>query len=189
MDPFDPFDLSPISNSNIKSVATPQQYGPGNPEPGGDGTEGHDTKEIMQTLKNCRKVLNLRSKRGERMEVDYNLFERGDLVYDMRVEEHGVVIGEKPDLRFLVDQVSHISTHRNELGSSKTYIVLTISNRKDEESGETSLQTRIRYSNGHNLRLIEETNDAPSDLEKFCNQQCIMECVDDCILRKYKRSR
>lgn len=180
IDPLDPFSAAK------KAEPQPQIYGPGNPEPGGDGTGGHDTKEILQTLHNCRKVLNLRAKRGERMTTEYNLFERGDLVYDYRVEEHGVVIGEKPDLDVLTDQVSHISTPRRDI-SYRTYIVLTVTTKKDEETGEMKPQTRIRYSNGHNLRLIEETNDAPSDLEKFCNQQCVMECVEDCILHKYKR--
>ena len=176
-----------LSTSNNKSVATPQQYGPGNPEPGGDGSGGVETKEIMQIITNCRKVLNLRAKRGERLYPEHNLFERGDLVYDMRVEEHCIVLGEKPEIESLLDQISYTSTPRMEI-SHRTYIVLTVSNKVNEETGKEELKTRIRYSNGHNLRLIEETNDAPSDLEKFCNHQCVMECTDECVLHKYKRN-
>lgn len=173
-----------------------KKYGPGNPEPGGDGTKGEDTKEIVNLIKNCRQVLQLRSTRGKTSNPykEENSFEHGDLVYDMRHEEHGVVLGEMPDVDNIIAQISNITTPRmvdysvqtyesKGAGNSKTYIVLTITT-KDEK-----LKTRIRYSNGNYLRLVQESNTPTSDLEIFCSQQCIMECTADCVLRKYKRTR
>ena len=37
-----PFDSSDANNN--------KEYGPGNPEPGGDGTKGEDTKEIVNLI-------------------------------------------------------------------------------------------------------------------------------------------
>ena len=41
------------------------------------------------------------------------------------------------------------------------------------------------------LRGIEDSmkDNSLADLDIFCGHQCIMDCSDDCILRKYKRTR
>lgn len=183
-------------SSSSSDLNTNKEYGPGNPEPGGDGTKGEDTKEIVSLIRNCRQVIQLRSIRGKTSNPrnEENSFEHGDLVYDMRNEEHGVVLGEMPDVDNIIAQISNITTPRmvdyavqdyssKGAGNSKTYIVLTITTKDDK------WKTRIRYSNGHNLRLVQESNTPTSDLEIFCSQQCIMDCSADCVLRKYKRTK
>ena len=143
-------------------------------EKGGDGTFGEDTKEIMSLLKSCKRVLETkRSRLGKA-----GMFVSGDLVYDSRVEEHGIVLGERPILKHLGAQTKASETR------SRIYIVLTITT--DQETGE--LKTRIRYSINHCLRLIEENDkNSLSDLDIFCSSQCIQECSEDCVLYKYKR--
>ena len=152
------------------------QYGPGNPEPGGDGTNGEDTKEIIDLIKKCKRVLELRK------EAYSDVFEQGDLVYDMKNQEHGVVVGEKPEDGVIDQQITPVSLARR----SRTYVVLTITT--DEEGG---MKTRIRYSNYRNLRSIQESlkDHSLTDLETFCSSQCIMDCSEDCALIKYKRTR
>ena len=169
----DPFEG--LEDSSKQTATVP---GPGNPEKGGDGTNGEDTPEIMGLLKSCRRVLSLR-KNGA---VDH-VFEVGDLVYDSRTEEHGVVLGEKPDLENLPAQTSNITTKRTKVGETRTYIVLTITT--DQQTGQR--KTRIRYVNRHNLRLIGEDRNTMTDLDKFCSKQCIQECSPVCSLYKYKR--
>ncbi len=153
------------------------QYGPGNPEPGGDGTNGVDTKEIVALIKKCKRVLEFR--RGT---LPDNIFEQGDLVYDKRNKEHGVVLGEKPEVWEIDTQITPVPLERR----SRTYIVLTITTDENDE-----LKTRIRYVSYKNLRSIQDSlkDKSLTDLEVFCSQQCIMECSEDCVLRKYKRTR
>ena len=158
------------------------KWGPGNPEKGGDGTNGQDTPEIMAILKACRAILE--SKRNPVIQNPPD-FEKGDLVYDSRTEEHGIVLGEMPDLETISSQISHKMTKRKD-GETRRYIVLTITT--DQENGEK--RTRIRYVNRHNLRLIvEKDRNTLTDLDKFCSKQCIQECSSLCSLYKYKRVR
>ena len=173
-----------VQNASSYMVPADSSPCPGNPEKGGDGTGGKDTKEIISLLKSCKKVLEMR----KRPDPYDEYFEAGDLVYDQRTEEHGVVLGEKPELNILSYQLSHKMTSRKDCPEGDTihYIVLTITT--DQESGER--KTRIRYVNRHNLRRVEEHENiksSMSDLDVFCSKQCIQECSSDCALYKYKR--
>ena len=143
----------------------------------GDGTNGEDTEEIISLLKKCKKVMELKKE-------DYpGTFEQGDLVYDEKNHEHGIVLGEKPDPD-VIDEQSRKGRTR-----TKTYVILTITARQEEE-GE-GLKTRVRYTNSRYLREIKDSmkDNSLADLDVFCGHQCIMECSDDCVLRKYKRTR
>lgn len=149
------------------------EYGPGNPEPGGDGSNGEETPEIMNTLRQFRKIVELRKTVPE-------AFEQGDLVYDERNQEHGVVLGELPDFDLMPQQTSKVLSTKSR---TRRYIVLTITT--DQESGKK--KARIRYANSHNLRLVPEERNSMTDLDTFCSKQCIQECSSVCALYKYKR--
>lgn len=143
----------------------------------GDGSGGEDTEEIISLLKRCKKVVELRKE-------DYpGTFEQGDLVYDEKNFEHGIILGEKPEPDIVNEQMRKGRTR------SRTYIVLTLTT-KSESDGE-GLKTRVRYTNARFLRGIKDSmkDNSLADLDKFCGHQCIMDCSDDCILRKYKRTR
>ncbi len=147
------------------------------PEVIGDGSAGKDTKEIISLLKRCKKVIELRKE-------DFpGTFEQGDLVYDEKNSEHGIILGEMPYPDMVDEQM------RRGRIRSKTYIILTLTT-KSKEEGE-GLKTRIRYTNSRFLRGIEDSmkDNSLADLDIFCGHQCIMDCSDDCILRKYKRTR
>ncbi len=146
---------------------------PGNPEVGGDGTNGEDTPEIIGLIKQFRKIVELRK-------VHEGSYEQGDLVYDNRTQEHGVVLGEMPDFDLLSQQTSMALSTKSR---TRKYIVLTVTT--DQETGKR--KARIRYVNSHNLRLVPENRNTMTDLDTFCSKQCIQECSDLCALRKYKR--
>ncbi len=172
---------SEVQQASVKKDQS-QDWGPGNPEVGGDGTGGQDTPEILAILKACRTILDMKRNPA----IQDNIFERGDLVYDSRTEEHGVVLGEMPNLDFLPSQVSHTMSKRIKEGETRKYLVLTITT--DQDTGKK--RTRVRYVNRHNLRLIvEKDRNTLSDLDKFCSRQCIQECSSLCSLYKYKRIR
>ena len=147
--------------------------GPGRPEKGGDGTNGEDTPEIINTLKQFRKIVELRK-------TVPGAFEQGDLVYDQRTEEHGVVLGEMPDFSLMHQQISKVLSTKSR---TRRYIVLTVTT--DQDTGEK--KARIRYVNSHNLRLVPEDRNSMTDLDTFCSKQCIQECSSVCALYKYKR--
>ena len=144
----------------------------------GDGSGGEDTEEIISLLKTCKKVMELKKE-------DYpGTFEQGDLVYDEKNHEHGIVLGEKPDPDVIDEQ------SRKGRARTKTYVVLTITTKQDGIDDE-GLKTRVRYTNSRYLREIKDSmkDNSLADLDMFCGHQCIMECSDDCVLRKYKRTR
>ncbi len=144
--------------------------------PSGDGTDGKDTDEIISLIKKCRRVL--------KMKADYGQFQYGDLVYDEKNNEHGIIIGEKPDIATIDEQLGILQSSRR----TKTYLVLTIT---EDDSIDEGKKTRIRYTNSRYLRSIPDSleDNSITDLELFCSKQCIMECSEDCILKKYKTKR
>lgn len=163
-----------MSVSNDQDKEDTSKPGPGHPEPGGDGTNGEDTPEIINLLKQFRKIVELRK-------TVPGAFEQGELVYDERTSEHGVVLGELPDFDILSQQTSKVLSTKSR---TRKYIVLTITT--DQETG--ARKARIRYVNSHYLRLIpEKDRNSMTDLDTFCSEQCIQECSDVCALYKYKR--
>ncbi len=146
------------------------------PEKGGDGTDGETTPEILSILRKCRRILNFRKNPNADRPFEY-----GDIVFDSRDMEHGVVLGEMPDLDFIDQQSTFVASKRKEI--STKYIVLTITT--DQNSGRR--KTRIRYLNKSHLELIEETQNSMSDLDIFCSQQCMHECSPLCSLYKHSR--
>lgn len=151
----------------------------------------------IQKLKEARdEIVNFTSS------SDPNLYQ-GSLVLDTKDQELGFVIGpldvwgrnNHPSLN------QRIITGRRSINN--TYLLVTIPNNKENSEGGSKIyysqpqlnnlnsQFRIRYVNKANILPIEVEPERRSldDLGKFCNEQCIMECSESCVLWKYKKKR
>lgn len=124
-----------------------------------------------------------------------NLYQ-GSLVLDTKDQELGFVIGPLD----VWGRNNHL--HQNQRiitrGKNNTYLLVTIPNNKGNSEEESKIsysqlnnQFRIRYVNKANILPIEVEPERRSldDLGKFCNEQCIMECSESCVLWKYKKKR
>ena len=122
-----------------------------------------------------------------------NLYQ-GSLVLDTKDQELGFVIGPLD----VWGRNNHL--HQNQRiitrGKNNTYLLVTIPNNKENSEEESKIyysqlnnQFRIRYVNKANILPIEVEPERRSldDLGKFCNEQCIMECSESCVLWKYKK--
>lgn len=144
----------------------------------------------IQKLKEARdEIVNFTSS------SDPNLYQ-GSLVLDTKDQELGFVIGPLD----VWGRNNHI--HQNQRiitrGKNNTYLLVTIPNNKENSEEESKIyysqlnnQFRIRYVNKTNILPIEVEPERRSldDLGKFCNEQCIMECSESCVLWKYKKKR
>lgn len=117
----------------------------------------------------------------------------GDLVYDEKNKEVGMLLGIKPLIdgdasliKKFIDK-SHQITLLNK-PEKTTCILLTIS--YDSEFGVH--KTRIRYTKSSYLKKLGDTKsksgDSVSDLDIHCQYECFMECSEECSLWKYKRT-
>ena len=150
----------------------------------GDGTNGEDTKEIMSIIKSCRRIVTY-----ERSTVDTDAnFEAGDLVYDIKHEEHGVILGKKPEIVCIeagTDQNGDFVVEEDGPYGA-IYVVLTLS-----RTDAGLLKTRVRYTGTRFLRLImdDRVERRQSDLDWHCSMECVSQCCDLCSLQKHKRIR
>ena len=107
----------------------------------------------------------------------------GDLVYDEKNKEYGILLSVKPEaesirstIRFSIFNKIPLQTFPT---TPHTCVILTYS------SGDDTV--RVRYTNSRQLTRIEgETR--PNDIDKHCQKECIMECSKDCSLWKYRTS-
>lgn len=117
-----------------------------------------------------------------------NPLKLGEIVFDERDHEFGVVLGEKPNGNMLY--ASGLEDHKKLL--YRNYLVMTLT----EDDG--NLNFRVRYLNSGMITRIDVgqkvgENDlkgsikALSDLEFFCKYQCLLECDEECALWKYTR--
>ena len=120
-------------------------------------------------------------------------FKTGDIVLNERDGEYGVVLGERPAPLFkniddLVDQSQAI--YREKAQDKTIMILLTLY--KDSEVGEKNIYDwRVRYVNTTRLKKVEDIGDFKlqeinKDLKQYCENQCIFDCHQDCLLYKYK---
>lgn len=92
----------------------------------------------------------------------------GRLVWDIKNKEYGFIVGP--------------FERQNE--TSDRVLLIT---RWKAEDGEGF---RVRYTRPRDLRYLKDDlariSTAQQDLTAFCNEQCIMECSEQCALFKYK---
>lgn len=122
-------------------------------------------------------------------------FYQGSLVYNYRNNEVGFVVGPldvwgKETLE-CNDIFQKISRSYDSV-KSRTYLIVSMGeNYENIDLSKPSLASslyRIRYVFGKHLKplKIEKSRNYISDIETFCNNQCIMECSDTCVWYKYR---
>lgn len=109
-------------------------------------------------------------------------YELGDLVIDTRDRELGFVVGP---FTMMSDSDTKTAIQRQAEQKGLMYLTVTYSN--------IDKRYRVRYVPNRFLEPIylepKESELRKSDFEKFCENQCIMDCSSECLLWKYKKKR
>lgn len=122
-------------------------------------------------------------------------FYQGSLVYNYRNSEVGFVVGPLDVWGkeiFGHDIMQKMSKNYDSV-KSRTYLIVSMGeNYENVDPSKPSLGSslyRIRYVSGKHLQplKIEKSRNYISDIETFCNNQCIMECSDTCVWYKYRK--
>ena len=148
------------------------------------------TKEKQIAILKGTRVLSRRGVKGKKEEK----LMMGDLVYDEKNSEYGILLGIKPMIEagegmanFVAQKSGLDKINLQTFPESYTCIIMTIS--KDEKIGRQT--ARIRYTNSKYLKRIEEIHEEVqtlTDLECHCQNECFMECNQECSLWKYRKS-
>ena len=148
------------------------------------------TKEKQIEILKGTRVLSRRGVRGKKEDK----LMVGDLVYDEKNAEYGILLGIKPIIEAGEGMINMLAQKSNfakipliGFPESHTCIVQTIS--KDEKIGSRPI-ARIRYTNSKYLKRIEEIHEEVqtlSDLDCHCQNECFLECSPECSLWKYKK--
>ena len=116
-----------------------------------------------------------------------NEFKFGNVVFDKRNSEFGIVLCKKP-----VDMTTR-DLDNGSVRQQDTYLVLTLSEdtRDSSEYRHGVLLFRIRYVSESFIQplddtsLVESDNGFSKDLKTFCGEQCFMTCSPSCALYKH----
>lgn len=148
------------------------------------------SKEKQEAILKGTRVL---SRRGVKGKKDVKLM-MGDLVYDEKNAEYGILLGVKPIIECGEGMINHIAQKSNldkipltSFPEYHTCIVMTLS--KDQKIGMWT--ARIRYTSSKYLSRTEEIHEEVqtlSDLDCHCQNECFLECSPECSLWKYKTS-
>ena len=129
------------------------------------------------------------SQRGVKGKGDIKLM-CGDLVYDEKNKEYGILLGIKPMIagnsNFLAKKSVLDKIPIQTFPEAQTCIVMTIS--KEDKMG--FWQSRIRYTASGYLKRVEDVHEeeqTTTDLETHCKYECFLECNPECSLWKYKK--
>lgn len=149
-----------------------------------------DKKELLKVLELGRSILLGYDKKT------LSYFNNGDLIYDSKNDEYGIYIGEKP-ITFSGDDGLHYFTQQaRDLESISSTLALLLTLTKKESEGKDKKDVfdwRVRYTPFNSLRKIQDIkaflkDKDDKDLKIFCEQQCIQECSEECVLRKYRKN-
>ena len=148
------------------------------------------TKEKQIAILKGTRVLSRRGVKGKKEEK----LMVGDLVYDEKNAEYGILLGIKPIIgagEGMINMLAQKSTFDKipltGFPESHTCIVMTLS--KDERIGAWT--ARIRYTSSKYLSRTEEIHEEVqtlTDLDTHCQNECFLECSPECSLWKYKTS-
>ena len=148
------------------------------------------TKEKQIEILKGTRVLSRRGVKGKKEEK----LMVGDLVYDEKNAEYGILLGIKPNIEAGEGMINMLAQKSNfdkipltGFPESHTCIVQTIS--KDEKIGSRPI-ARIRYTNSKYLKRMEEIHEEVqtlSDLDCHCQNECFLESSPECSLWKYKK--
>lgn len=165
------------------------------------------TEEILKNLKTCLGLDNVDEAipyinqciqaRNRILSEEYSDFKPGSLVLDTRDNEIGFVIGPI-NMYGDIDTDSFVKLSHNAKVSDKntTMLVVTVTRVIGGLENERRSNFRVRYVKRSYLTplKVEENNldystNSVSDLDTFCESQCIMECTSECKLYKYRRKK
>jgi hypothetical protein len=145
--------------------------------------------EEIDVLKGVRVL----SRRGVKGKGDVKLM-MGDLVYDEKNNENGILLAVKPPIevgKYMENNVAEKSMLANipiqTFPEANTCTIMTLS--KDPKTGENML--RVRYTASKYLKRIEEVHEEVqtlTDLDNHCQNECFLECNPECSLWKYRKS-
>ena len=135
-------------------------------------------------------------------------FNVGDIVLDKVNNEYGIVLSIKPnpiyseiflkDLLKVNDRVEIAYYASNEsrpnVDKTGTLVLLTLTESNGERVEKGTPDFRVRYTNTRNLKKINtfsdkilKTSTGVSDLENHCQNECFLDCSEECSLWKYKK--
>lgn len=147
-----------------------------------------DKEKQIAALKGTR-VLSRRGVKGKKEEK----LMMGDLVYDEKNAEYGILLGIKPMIEagegvinFIANKAIQEKINLQTFPEHHTCIIMTIS--LDKNIGRQT--ARIRYTNSKYLKRIEEIHEEVqtlTDLDCHCQNECFLECSPECSLWKYKK--
>lgn len=148
--------------------------------------------EIDEALPIIQSCIDARDKilSEDTIDLDYKM---GSLVLDTRDGEIGFIIGPLD----IVERKSKLTSSLEKINKKTTFLIVTRS--RESYSGDDlglvstppNQKFRVRYVKREFLvpLKIEEPKDTVSDLDTFCNSQCIMECTSECKLYKYRKKK
>lgn len=166
---------------------------------------GKSEKDIISDFS---KICDARHRMLFKSRVELGL-QLGDLVFDKKNREVGFVVGEinpysqtRPG-----KQVFFGECLQNGKVKDPTVLVVTLYTPEEEKSSkiidpfefsdvlqsskDTESRFRVRYTKRNDLKVIQlpEEQSEKSDLEIFCESQCILDCGSDCVFWKYKKHK
>lgn len=162
-----------------------------------ESLEGINLDELAYQIKSLMNLSNIVCQKNYIDKLNSSFYP-GELVIDTKNNEVGFVVGpiclssEEKELKYYNTKVD-VSKKKN-----RRYLLVTISelikpNSLNSTSNEIEGSYRIRYTKEkHILPLgLEDNNikEEPTDLEKFCKTQCILDCSNKCYLYKYKKNK
>ena len=143
------------------------------------------TKEKQIAILKGTRVLSRRGVKGKKEEK----LMMGDLVYDEKNAEYGILLGVKPMIEagegvtnFVANKAIQEKINLQTFPEYHICIIMTLS--KNQIWG-----ARIRYTNSKYLKRIEEIHkevQTLTDLDCHCQNECFLECSPECSLWKYK---
>ena len=140
------------------------------------------------TGKNKDATIKLIKKLRDLMFVADPIYTIGKLVRIRSVDEYGFIIGPMAMGTDMINVVSSIFHDDVKEGVELDRILVVTFGKQDERA-------RVRYPKKSDIQFLDKSEDkndvsvANSDIELFCNSQCIFECSEDCIFWKYHKKR
>ena len=134
-------------------------------------------------LKLVRKILKLMRLISTNPDSEFKI---GDAVFDRKNQEFGIVLFKKPRELYKDTKEKWLVEDKME---STVFVVLTISL---SDQNEQKLTFRVRYTPAAFLQLMKDVDnpisfDKNTDLNFFCNNQCILICSEECALYKHSQ--
>lgn len=129
-------------------------------------------EDILNLLSIGRRIVGKTVYSKDNHELSY-----GDAIFDLKNKEVGIYLGTKPD---------HVDLEsKDKIKKSKIDILVLLT----MEINDSEINWRIRYTPSNLVNFLKsDSKDLEKDLKRFCNNQCIMDCSEDCYLWRWKNN-